>query len=117
MVSVFDAVLMQKALDAAWAHQVLTFPNPAVGAVVSNDQGDIFGIGAHRKAGTPHAEVLALKAAYETLTDDLRIQEIDDATELHTFLKEHHNHLFRDLSLHVTLEPCHHFGKTPPCSG
>lgn len=117
MVSAFDAVLMQKALDAAWAHQVLTFPNPAVGAVVSNDQGDIFGIGAHRKAGTPHAEVLALKAAYETLTDDLRIQEIDDATELHTFLKEHHNHLFRDLSLHVTLEPCHHFGKTPPCSG
>jgi len=50
MVSAFDAVLMQKALDAAWAHQVLTFPNPAVGAVVSNEQGDILGVGAHKKS-------------------------------------------------------------------
>jgi len=116
MVSAFDAVLMQKALDAAWAHQVLTFPNPAVGAVVSNDQGDILGVGAHQRAGTPHAEVLALKAAYETLTEDTRIHNIEDATALHTFLKEHHNHIFHTLTLHVTLEPCHHFGKTPPCS-
>lgn len=116
MVSAFDAVLMQKALDAAWMHQVLTFPNPAVGAVVSNDQGDILGVGAHRKAGTAHAEVLALKAAYETLTEDTRIRNIEDATVLHTFLKEHHNHIFHNLTLHVTLEPCHHFGKTPPCS-
>lgn len=116
MVSAFDALLMQKALDAAWAHQVLTFPNPAVGAVVSNDQGDILGVGAHQKAGMPHAEVLALKAAYETLTEDTRIRNIEDATALHTFLKEHHNHIFHTLTLHVTLEPCNHFGKTPPCS-
>jgi diaminohydroxyphosphoribosylaminopyrimidine deaminase / 5-amino-6-(5-phosphoribosylamino)uracil reductase len=116
MVSAFDAHLMQKALDAAWAYQVLTFPNPAVGAVVSNDQGDILGVGAHHKAGFPHAEVLALKAAYQTLTNDVCIDNIEDATELHTFLKTHHNHLFHTLSLHVTLEPCHHFGKTPPCS-
>ena len=116
MVSAFDAVLMQKALDAAWAYQVLTFPNPAVGAVVSNEQGDILGVGAHKKAGTPHAEVLALKAAYENLTNDSRISCIEDATALHDFLKEHHNHLFHNLTLHVTLEPCHHFGKTPPCS-
>jgi len=116
MVSAFDVHLMQKALDAAWAYQVLTFPNPAVGAVVSNDQGDILGIGAHQKAGSPHAEVLALKAAYQTLTDDKRISDIDDATKLHTFLKKHHHHLFHNLTLHVTLEPCHHYGKTPPCS-
>ena len=117
MVSAFDAVLMQKALDAAWAYQVLTFPNPAVGAVVSNEKGEILGIGAHQKAGTPHAEVLALKAAYAHLTHDQRIQAIEDATELHTFLKEHHANLFHSLTLHVTLEPCNHFGKTPPCSG
>ena len=116
MVSAFDTVLMQKALDAAWAYQVLTFPNPAVGAVVSNEQGDILGVGAHQKAGSPHAEVLALKAAYETLTEDTRIGLIDDATELHAFLKTHHHTLFHTLSLHVTLEPCHHYGKTPPCS-
>ena len=116
MVSAFDTLLMQKALDAAWAYQVLTFPNPAVGAVVSNEQGDILGIGAHQKAGYPHAEVLALKAAYETLTEDTRIGLIDDATELHAFLKTHHHALFHNLTLHVTLEPCHHYGKTPPCS-
>lgn len=107
---------MRQALDAAWAYQVLTFPNPAVGAVVSNDQGDILGIAAHQKAGTPHAEVLAIKAAYIALTNDERIARIEDAGELHTFLKLHHNHLFHTLSLHVTLEPCHHFGRTPPCS-
>ncbi|WP_263832202.1 bifunctional diaminohydroxyphosphoribosylaminopyrimidine deaminase/5-amino-6-(5-phosphoribosylamino)uracil reductase RibD [Sulfurospirillum oryzae] len=107
---------MQKALDAAWTRQVLTFPNPAVGAVVSNIEGDVLGIGAHKKAGTPHAEVLALKAAYEALTHDSRINDIEDAAQLHTFLKKHHNNLFHKLSLHVTLEPCHHFGKTPPCS-
>jgi diaminohydroxyphosphoribosylaminopyrimidine deaminase/5-amino-6-(5-phosphoribosylamino)uracil reductase len=117
MVSAFDTVLMQKALDAAWAYQVLTFPNPAVGAVVSNDQGDILGVGAHQKVGMPHAEVLALKAAYERLTQDKRILKIEGATELHAFLKEHHNSLFHNLTLHVTLEPCHHFGRTPPCSG
>lgn len=116
MVSACDSALMHQALDAAWAYQVLTFPNPAVGAVVSNDQGDILGVGAHQKAGTPHAEVLAIKAAYQTLTNDERIAHIEDASELHTFLKKHHNHLFHTLSLHVTLEPCHHFGRTPPCS-
>ena len=117
MVSVFDAVLMQKALDAAWAYQVLTFPNPAVGAVISNDQGEVLGIGAHQKAGSPHAEVLALKNAYLHLTGDQCIVSIDDATELHTFLKTYHNDIFHELSIHVTLEPCNHYGKTPPCSG
>lgn len=111
-----DASLMQKALDAAWRYQVLTFPNPAVGAVVSNDAGEILGMGAHRKAGTPHAEVLALKEAYLTLTHDTRIEALSDSMALHLFLKENHQDLFSHLSLHVTLEPCHHFGKTPPCS-
>jgi len=111
-----DASLMQKALDAAWRYQVLTFPNPAVGAVVSNDAGEILGMGAHHKAGTPHAEVLALKEAYLTLTHDTRIEALSDSMALHLFLKENHQDLFSHLSLHVTLEPCHHFGKTPPCS-
>ncbi len=116
MVMPSDASLMQKALDAAWRYQVLTFPNPAVGAVVSNDAGEILGMGAHHKAGTPHAEVLALKEAYLTLTHDTRIEALSDSMALHLFLKENHQDLFSHLSLHVTLEPCHHFGKTPPCS-
>ncbi len=116
MVNALDNALMQKALDAAWHYQVLTFPNPAVGAVVSNDAGEILGMGAHRKAGTPHAEVLALKEAYLTLTHDTRIEALSDSMVLHLFLKDNHQDLFSNLSLHVTLEPCHHFGKTPPCS-
>lgn len=107
---------MRYALDEAWRYQGLTFPNPAVGAVVSNDSGEILGLGAHQKAGTPHAEVLALKNAYALLSNDTRIDTIEDAAELHVFLSKYHQHYFHSLSLHVTLEPCHHYGKTPPCS-
>ena len=116
MVSSPDTFLMQKALDAAWAYQVLTFPNPAVGAVVSNDAGEILGIGAHQKAGTAHAEVLALKAAYIKLSGDTTLNSIEDASFIHDYLYTHHNHLLSDLTIYVTLEPCNHYGKTPPCS-
>lgn len=116
MVTSHDEFLMRQALDEAWKYQGLTFPNPAVGAVVSDEKGNIIGIGAHQKAGMPHAEVLALKAAYIYLTHDSRIDALSDAEDLHTFLKSNHQHLFNQLSLHVTLEPCNHFGKTPPCS-
>ena len=64
MVTPHDESLMRHALNEAWKYQGLTFPNPAVGAVVSNENGEILGVGAHQKAGMPHAEVLALKAAY-----------------------------------------------------
>jgi len=116
MVTPHDKVLMHHALKEAWKYQGLTFPNPAVGAIVSDDAGTILGIGAHQKAGEAHAEVLALKAAYKKLTNDTRIDELEDATELHTFLSHNHQKYFHKLSLHVTLEPCHHYGKTPPCS-
>ena len=116
MVTPYDEHLMRHALYEAWKYQGLTFPNPAVGAVVSNDRGEILGQGAHQKAGTPHAEVLALKNAYRFLSNDTRIDSIEDSAELHVFLSEHHQNYFHSLSLHVTLEPCHHYGKTPPCS-
>jgi len=107
---------MHHALNEAWKYQGLTFPNPAVGAVVSDAAGTILGIGAHQKAGEAHAEVLALKEAYKKLTNDTRIDALQDAAELHTFLTHNHQKRFHKLSLHVTLEPCHHYGKTPPCS-
>lgn len=116
MVTSHDESLMRHALNEAWKYQALTFPNPSVGAVISNDKGEILGVGAHQKAGTPHAEVLALKNAYRLLSNDTRIDTIEDATALHAFLSEHHQDYFHSLSLHVTLEPCHHYGKTPPCS-
>lgn len=65
-----------------------TSPNPAVGAVVVKD-GEIVGVGAHLKAGEAHAEVNALQMAGD---------RAEGAT------------------IYVTLEPCSHFGKTPPCA-
>ncbi|KFZ39648.1 MULTISPECIES: bifunctional diaminohydroxyphosphoribosylaminopyrimidine deaminase/5-amino-6-(5-phosphoribosylamino)uracil reductase RibD [Thermoactinomyces] len=80
---------MRLALQLAEAAEGQTSPNPMVGAVVVKD-GQIVGAGAHLKAGTPHAEVHALNMAG------------DDA---------------RGSTLYVTLEPCNHYGRTPPCTG
>ena len=67
-----------------------TYPNPLVGCViVYNDR--IIGEGWHKKAGEPHAEVLA-------------IASVKDQS------------LLKKSTIYVTLEPCSHFGKTPPCS-
>ncbi len=49
---------MNLAINAAWDYQLLTFPNPAVGAVCIGRSGEILSIGAHKRAGGPHAEVL-----------------------------------------------------------
>ena len=116
MVVQSDNALMKIALASAWAYQGVTFPNPAVGAVLSHDNGDIISVGAHKMAGFPHAEVEALKSAYIKLTGDKRLETIQNSADIHAFLSSHHNGIFSQLSLHVTLEPCHHHGKTPPCS-
>jgi diaminohydroxyphosphoribosylaminopyrimidine deaminase / 5-amino-6-(5-phosphoribosylamino)uracil reductase len=79
---------MELALNMAKATQGQTSPNPAVGAVVVKD-GAIVGLGAHLKAGEGHAEVHAIQAAGEKAIG---------------------------ADIYVTLEPCSHYGKTPPCS-
>jgi diaminohydroxyphosphoribosylaminopyrimidine deaminase/5-amino-6-(5-phosphoribosylamino)uracil reductase len=79
--------MMRLALQLAESASGQTAPNPAVGAVVAKN-GRIVGLGAHLKAGTPHAEVHALRMAGEEANGAI---------------------------LYVTLEPCSHFGKTPPC--
>ena len=106
---------MKLALEAAWQFQGLTYPNPAVGCVVVKN-GAVLGVGAHAKAGEPHAEVMALKEAYLTLTNDTRITKFSSSLELHNFLKKQHNNIFNDCEIYVTLEPCNHTGKTPACS-
>lgn len=107
---------MNLALDAAWDYQLLTFPNPAVGAVCMGPSGGILSVGAHKQAGGPHAEVYALRDAYGVLTDDFTLCDCDDSAFIHTYLREHHNGCFKSISMAVTLEPCAHSGKTPSCA-
>jgi len=85
--SELDERLMHPALALADKARGLTSPNPLVGAFVVRD-GVVVGEGFHAKAGTPHAERLALAAAGEAA---------------------------RGATLYVTLEPCVHQGRTPPC--
>lgn len=77
---------MRRALELATPHR--THPNPKVGAVVLSADGSVVGEGAHVAAGKPHAEVVALNGAGERA---------------------------RGGTLYVTLEPCSHQGRTPPC--
>ena len=79
---------MQRALDLAAQARGRTSPNPLVGAVIVKD-GKVIGEGYHQKAGTPHAEVHALNAA-------------GSAAE--------------GATVYVNLEPCCHWGRTPPCT-
>src|SRR2546427_3675394 len=79
---------MARALALAWRGAGQTSPNPPVGAVVVH-QGKVVGAGYHRRAGGPHAEVVALRQA---------------------------DRQARGATLYVTLEPCCHLEKrTPPC--
>jgi diaminohydroxyphosphoribosylaminopyrimidine deaminase / 5-amino-6-(5-phosphoribosylamino)uracil reductase len=78
---------MMMALDQARSFQGLTQPNPAVGAVVVRE-GQVLSVGAHQAVGGPHAEVHALST-------DASVEGAE---------------------LYVTLEPCCHHGRTPPCT-
>lgn len=83
-----DKVYMKRALDLSLNGIGKTSPNPLVGAVIVKD-GKIIGQGCHEYYGGPHAEVNAIKNATE---------DVEGAT------------------IYVTLEPCSHYGKTPPCA-
>ncbi|TCP68165.1 diaminohydroxyphosphoribosylaminopyrimidine deaminase [Heliophilum fasciatum] len=83
-----DAVYMSQALALASLAQGRTQPNPVVGAVIVKN-GRIIGKGYHIKAGTPHAEVHALRQAGAAA---------------------------QGATIYVTLEPCSHHGRTPPCT-
>ena len=111
----FDETYMQLALDEAWKYQGLTYPNPAVGAVVTLD-GKLLAIEAHQKAGTSHAEVLALLSAYKRLTEKTIDFDPLDSHKAHQFLLNLPKDFFSACTIYVTLEPCSHKGKTPSCA-
>ena len=85
-----DIKFMRRCLDLAFKAEGKTYPNPLVGSVLVHE-GRIVGEGYHLKAGQPHAEVVAIGS----VTD---------------------KNLLRSSTLYVNLEPCSHFGKTPPCA-
>ena len=84
----YDEKYLRLAMQLAGNAIGRTSPNPLVGAVIVKDN-RVVGCGWHRKAGTPHAEVHALNQAGE---------------------------LAQGADVYVTLEPCAHYGKTPPCA-
>ena len=107
---------MNLAISEAWKYQGLTYPNPAVGCSVRGEHGELLAVEAHHKAGEPHAEVNALKSAYYKLTQDEQILSATSSSQIHNYLLQNHNDIFRNCSLYSTLEPCSHVGKTPSCA-
>ena len=89
MTSEFDARQLERAIDLAALGGSRVSPNPRVGAVLVRD-GQVIGEGYHHEAGGPHAEVEAIRSAAGT--------DLAGAT------------------IYVSLEPCCHQGRTPPCT-
>ncbi|WP_152020433.1 bifunctional diaminohydroxyphosphoribosylaminopyrimidine deaminase/5-amino-6-(5-phosphoribosylamino)uracil reductase RibD [Aliarcobacter butzleri] len=110
-----DNFYMQLAIDEAWKHQLLTYPNPAVGCVIVKNQ-RLLAVEAHKEAGMPHAEVNALKTAYLKDNPNSILKTKNSSFDIHQFLLHNHNGFFNDCEIYVTLEPCNHIGKTPSCA-
>lgn len=83
---------MKRALQLAHGGEGRVAPNPMVGAVIVA-KGRIIGEGFHRTFGGPHAEVNAIRS-----------------------VREEDRELLKEATIYVTLEPCSHYGKTPPCA-
>ncbi|HEH5471682.1 TPA: bifunctional diaminohydroxyphosphoribosylaminopyrimidine deaminase/5-amino-6-(5-phosphoribosylamino)uracil reductase RibD [Campylobacter coli] len=105
---------MNLALNEAWKYQFLTYPNPAVGCVILDKNEKILAIKAHEKAGCAHAELNAIAHAFTSLNPEISLPQ--EANAMHEFICKNHRGVFKDSIAFVTLEPCSHQGKTPPCA-
>lgn len=105
---------MNLALNEAWKYQFLTYPNPAVGCVILDKNEKILAIKAHEKAGCAHAELNAIAHAFTNLNPKISLPQ--EANAMHEFICKNHRGIFKDSIAFVTLEPCSHQGKTPPCA-
>lgn len=85
-----DEIYISRCIELAKKAEGETFPNPVVGAVIVHN-GKIIGEGYHEKAGEPHAEINAIRSVRNPL-------------------------LLPESEIYVSLEPCSHFGRTPPCA-
>jgi diaminohydroxyphosphoribosylaminopyrimidine deaminase/5-amino-6-(5-phosphoribosylamino)uracil reductase len=94
-----DEIFMRRAIELARKGEGFTSPNPCVGAVIVKG-GQIVAEGWHEKAGTDHAEIMAIKQMMQK--SGIMTVDIEPM-------------LFHNAILYVTLEPCAHTGKTPPC--
>lgn len=86
----FDETMMRRALELARKGTGFVSPNPLVGAVIARSDRHVIGEGWHERFGGPHAEINALRGTEG--------RDLSEAT------------------MYVTLEPCNHHGKTPPCT-
>lgn len=106
---------LQLSINEAWRYQLLTYPNPAVGACIVKDD-EILVVEAHKESGLPHAEINALKFAFLKIYPDSILKDLETSQDIHNFLSKYHNNFFKDCTIYVTLEPCNHIGKTPSCA-
>jgi len=88
-----DEMYMRRCLQLAKNGRLLAKPNPMVGAVIVSSEGKIIGEGYHVRCGEGHAEVNAFRSVCH-----------ED------------EHLLCEATIYVSLEPCSHYGKTPPCA-
>lgn len=88
---IIDEKYMRRALQLAARSPYFSHPNPMVGAVIAGPDGSIIGEGYHRRCGEGHAEVNAVASVKRP-------------------------ELLKESTMYVTLEPCSHYGKTPPCA-
>jgi diaminohydroxyphosphoribosylaminopyrimidine deaminase/5-amino-6-(5-phosphoribosylamino)uracil reductase len=89
MKKILDSYYLSLALEQAKQYRGFCAPNPAVGAIIVSEAGELLATGSHKGPGLPHAEIDALsKLEYSTL----------------------------NATIYVTLEPCCHYGRTPPCT-
>ena len=88
-----DEMYMRRCLQLAKNGRLLAKPNPMVGAVIVSSEGNIIGEGYHVQYGEGHAEVNAFRS-----------------------VRPKDEHLLCEATIYVSLEPCSHYGKTPPCA-